>query len=88
MFVMRLNHDTAMIWVYALRYELTQEKDSTFAVDYICPSIAQLDTDILHMMLKDVSLAVKKEDKRLAVWKKFGGLLRQEIFRRAGEETA
>ena len=87
MYVMRINDETGMIWVYALRYELMQEDDSTLVMDYIFPAIPQLSTGILNMMLTAVTSVINadKNKKRLDLWKRFEKAIRNEIVSRTEE---
>ena len=87
MYVMRINDETGMIWVYALRYELMQEEDSTLVMDYIFPAIPQLSTGILNMMLTAVTSVINtgKNQKRLDLWKRFEKAIRNEIVSRTEE---
>lgn len=87
MYVMRINDETGMIWVYALRYEVMQEEDSTLVMDYIFPAIPQLSTGILNMMLTAVTSVINtgKNKKRLDLWKRFEKAIRNEIVSRTEE---
>ena len=87
MYVMRINDETGMIWVYALRYVLMQEEDSTLVMDYIFPAIPQLSTGILNMMLTAVTSVINtgKNKKRLDLWKRFENAIRNEIVSRTEE---
>ena len=87
MYVMRINDETGMIWVYALRYELMQEEDSTLVMDYIFPAIPQLSTGILNMMLTVVTSVINtgKNKKHLDLWKRFEKAIRNEIVSRTEE---
>lgn len=87
MFVMRINDETAMIWVYALRYELMQEEDSTLVINYIFPAISQLSTGILNMMLNDITYVINDAEnkKHIDLWKRFERAVRNEIVSRTEE---
>ena len=90
MYRMEIAHDTALMWLYALRYELSNTYE-TFTLQYIRPNISCLDGDILYAMadnvenlLNDIIMTDENRD-NVRAWKRFLGELHKELEQRESE---
>lgn len=90
MYRIEIAHDTALIWLYALRYELANTYE-TFTLRYIRPNICQLDNEILYAMADNVEnllndIVVNRDNRdNIRIWKKFLSELHKELERRESE---